>query len=45
MTTTETKLYQHITDGGAIYLTTKEHDLSTAVVRLDGGPVWITRTA
>ena len=33
-----TKLYEHTTDGGAIYLTTKEHDLRTALVRLDGEP-------
>lgn len=33
-----TKLYEHTTDGGAIYLTTKEHDLRTALIRLDGEP-------
>jgi hypothetical protein len=32
------QLYVHITDGGAIYLTLKEHELSTAVLRLDGEP-------
>ncbi len=35
----EIKLYEHVTDGGAIYLTTVEHDLSTTVVRLDGEPI------
>ena len=41
---TEQKLYEHTTDGGAVYLTTKEHDLSTAVVRLDGGAVLLKRS-
>lgn len=34
-------LYKHITDGGAIYLTTTEHDLYSAVLRLDGSEVEI----
>lgn len=38
------KLYKHITDGGAIYLClapvkgTKEGDMTTAIIRLDGQP-------
>ncbi len=37
----ELKLYEHVTDGGAIYLTTIENDLHTAIVRLDGEPLLI----
>jgi hypothetical protein len=47
---TETKLYKHQTDGGAIYLCTTavtgtiEGDLTTAIVRLDGNPVLLADT-
>ena len=36
------KLYYHMTDGGAEYLTTKEHDISTSVLRTDGDELEIS---
>lgn len=35
------ELFYHKTDGGAEYYTTKENDISTAVLRTDGGELEI----
>ncbi len=39
----EIRLFEHTTSGGARYLTTVKDDLSTAIVRLDGDPVFLDR--
>lgn len=34
-------LYKHVTDGGAIYITTEEDDIYSTILRLDGNEIEI----
>lgn len=39
------KLYEHVTDGGAEYYTTKENEITTVVCRTDGDELEISHFA